>query len=361
MLALLLVYAVVLLFLLLGSVYLPVFKGNSPKTELPVTIVISARNEEQTIVACLQSILQQNYSRNFIEILLTDDASSDRTGELAAGTLKESGLQYTIVRNSVHLGKKKSLQAAILQARHELIITRDADTWTESKEWLSTIASYHLESGNELIIAPIAIRDQGALLAGLQCCENQILRIISSGATYCGFPFLNNGANFAFTQSAFQRCQGYTRHLALESGEDVFFLQEARKQKNLKIGFLKSPAAVVYTYPLLNLRDLLSQRARWSSKILKRPSAPALTLGLLNLSVNFFFLIALYRCIIYSDLPSYIFLCFKLAIDLLLLFLGPGAFEKRNRTASLIILAVLYPFYSLAVGLSALLTKPRWK
>lgn len=361
MIILIAVYVTVLLFLLGGSVFLPAFKPRIRELHLPLTIIISARNEEACIATCLQSILNQNYPRTCIELLLIDDASSDRTAEIAEHLLKDSGLTYSITRNELRLGKKKSLQNAIEQAQHEFIITRDADTWTESTEWLSTLAKYHAETGNALVIAPVAIQDTSSVLAGLQSCENQILRIMSAGATYFGFPFLNNGANFAFTKTAFTLCKGYHSHLSLESGEDVFFLQEASKQKTLKIGFLKSASALVYTYPLLNAGHLLQQRARWSSKILKRPSAPALVLGLLNLTVNVLFIFFLIRCIIYPDLRFYIFLFFKVAIDLLLLFLGPGIYEKRKRGASLFILVFLYPFYALGVGLAALFASPRWK
>jgi len=361
MLTLLLVYSLILLSLLAAASLQAVFKGRIRDPHLPLTIILCARNEENNIEPCLSSILQQDYPSSCIELIFIDDASSDNTAVIAETLLRASGLRYSLIRNSQQQGKKKSLQANIPLASHELIITRDADTWTESKEWLKTLADYYTESGQALVIAPIAIADDGSLLAGLQSTENQILRIISMGSTFLGFPFLNSGANFAFSKTAFNLCEGYTRHLLIESGEDVFFLQDARRHPELKIGFLKSPKALVYTQPQTQLKSLLEQRVRWASKIVRRPSAPALLLGLLNLSVNAAFLYALLQVLVYSDHTFYIFLFIKLTIDLLLLFLGPGIFEKRKRTASLVILALLYPFYSLAVGISSLFMKPRWK
>lgn len=361
MLSLITVYALILLALLAGEKLQPVFKGRIRDIHLPLSLFICARNEEKNIALCLQSIIVQEYPRSCMEIIFIDDASTDATLAIAEKTLKESGIHFRIFKNAQQKGKKQSLQDSIPQALHEFIITRDADTWTTNKFWLRTLADYYTETGSAVVIAPIVIADDGDVLTGLQACENQILRIFTAGSAFYGFPFLSNGANFAFTKTAFETCNGYNNHLNLLSGEDVFFLQDARNYPQLKIGFLKSENAVVYTPAQKSLAALLIQRARWASKIIKRPSGPALLLGLLNILVNSLFLYSLFAAFIYSEPVFYIFLSIKLAIDLLLLFLGPGVFEKRKRSVSLVALVLLYPLYACSVALASVLMKPRWK
>lgn len=48
-----------------------------------VSIVITTKNEEKNIGYCLQSIKEQTYPENFIEIIVVDNQSQDRTKEIA--------------------------------------------------------------------------------------------------------------------------------------------------------------------------------------------------------------------------------------------------------------------------------------
>jgi len=54
-----------------------------------VTILINARNEEGSIEECLNSLLNQDYDKNKYKILVMDDASSDRTGEIVREMMRK--------------------------------------------------------------------------------------------------------------------------------------------------------------------------------------------------------------------------------------------------------------------------------
>ena len=46
------------------------------------SIIIAARNEETNIGHCLESLLAQDFPRSQMEIIVVDDRSTDRTGEI---------------------------------------------------------------------------------------------------------------------------------------------------------------------------------------------------------------------------------------------------------------------------------------
>jgi hopene-associated glycosyltransferase HpnB len=94
----------------------------------PVAIVVPARNEAESIVAALRSLLAQTYPGTF-RVILVDDLSSDGTGRLA-DTLADPRL--TILRGAAHpvgwSGKLWALHQGIQQAgRAELLLLTDAD------------------------------------------------------------------------------------------------------------------------------------------------------------------------------------------------------------------------------------------
>ena len=48
--------------------------------EPTVSIVVAARNEEERIAECLESLIRVDYPASKLEIIVIDDRSTDRTG-----------------------------------------------------------------------------------------------------------------------------------------------------------------------------------------------------------------------------------------------------------------------------------------
>ena len=110
----------------------------SPSTsdEIPVSIVICARNEAENLKKNLPHILNQNY-RSF-EVLVVDDKSEDETRNI----LSKYKITYrnlrviTVVDKPLGSGKKPALAQGIKAANHEILLFTDADCCPVSKEWL---------------------------------------------------------------------------------------------------------------------------------------------------------------------------------------------------------------------------------
>ena len=101
-----------------------------------VTVVIPAYNEEKVIVDTINSIRGQTY-QNIIQILVVDDSSDDRTGEIA----RECGVD--VVRTPSNSGtKSQALNFAFPYLKGELTATVDADTIIEQKAVEQIIEKY---------------------------------------------------------------------------------------------------------------------------------------------------------------------------------------------------------------------------
>jgi hopene-associated glycosyltransferase HpnB len=92
-----------------------------------VSIVVPARNEAETILRALTSLLAQDYDGAF-RVILVDDISSDGTGALA-GNIEDERL--TILRGAPHprgwSGKLWALSQGIADSDDELLLLTDAD------------------------------------------------------------------------------------------------------------------------------------------------------------------------------------------------------------------------------------------
>jgi glycosyltransferase involved in cell wall biosynthesis len=87
-----------------------------------VTVVMAVYNGERYLAEAIDSILAQTY-RDF-ELLVIDDASSDRTAEILA---KYHDERIRVLRNDTNRGLTVSLNIGLGAARGELIARHDAD------------------------------------------------------------------------------------------------------------------------------------------------------------------------------------------------------------------------------------------
>jgi len=88
-----------------------------------VTIIITAYNEEKDLRAKLENTLQLDYPRQFVEIVVASDCSTDRTDEISR---EYSCRGVKLIRQSQRLGKTAAQNAAVKQAAGEIIVFSDA-------------------------------------------------------------------------------------------------------------------------------------------------------------------------------------------------------------------------------------------
>ena len=90
-----------------------------------VSVIVPARNEEACLGACLESLVAQSGVR--LEILVVDDASTDRTREIAA-SFPEVRIITAPSLPPGWTGKNNAVTAGAQAARGDWLLFTDADT-----------------------------------------------------------------------------------------------------------------------------------------------------------------------------------------------------------------------------------------
>jgi glycosyltransferase involved in cell wall biosynthesis len=94
-----------------------------------ISVVVPARNEEEMIGACLESILRQEPAP--LEVILVDNGSSDRTGEIG----RSLGVRVLYQpKPGLHIARQTGLEAAV----GEVVAGTDADCRVEPG-WIAAI------------------------------------------------------------------------------------------------------------------------------------------------------------------------------------------------------------------------------
>ena len=321
------------------------------------------RNEEENAERFIKEIRKQNYPFEDFELIVVNDFSEDSTFEIFKINLEKSGLNFKIINQLSHKGKKQNIAEAIELSNGAIIITTDADVCYRDANWLKEIANYFENNKPNLLLMPIDFEEHSGLLSSFQITENIALTAITAG--FCGInrPFMCNGANLAFTKQAYEAVNGYLNHLHISSGEDVFLLEDLKKIDSQKIHYSWQKELTVKTKSITSLSDFLNQRLRWAYKAKYNSNFINLSVGFIVLCANLIFLVFILSLIKNQPITPYlaIFVLTKLIFDFLLLFLASKFLGRVKYLRLLIPFECVYWLYALIVGLGSLVIKPTWK
>lgn len=233
-----------------------------------VTVIIPARNEERSIGACIRSILLQDYPQHLLEIIVIDDHSEDNTSGVVKSFAQENvrvvSLKEHIDDNKARAFKKLAIETGISISTGNLIVTTDADC-TACPGWLRHIVRCY-EAGAVLIAGPVCMNKGNGPLSSFQSLDFLCLQGITAASVHNGFHNMCNGANLAYSKTAFRAVGGFKGIDHIASGDDMLLMQKIANRFPGLIAYLKQRDAIVFTEPVKGLRAFLQQRIRWASK-----------------------------------------------------------------------------------------------
>ncbi|MGF2413168.1 MAG: glycosyltransferase, partial [Ferruginibacter sp.] len=239
------------------------------KPATKISVIIPARNEEQNIKACLNSLLAQSYPAHLFEVLVVDDHSTDNTAAMVLNyrqqNIKLISLKDFVAANAINSYKKKAIEIAIQQSTGELIVTTDADCIVP-KNWLQTIAAFYEEKNPAFIVMPVAINCSSRFIEMFQAVDFMTLQGITGASVHKKMHSMCNGANLAYSKKAFNKVNGFAGIDIIASGDDMLLMHKIYKQNPNAVLFLQSKEVIVQTQPVKTVKEFFNQRIRWASK-----------------------------------------------------------------------------------------------
>jgi glycosyltransferase involved in cell wall biosynthesis len=106
----------------------PDLRAAGPGEELPVTLIVSAYNEERVIRDKVENALALDYPADRFEVMVVSDACSDRTDEIVSSFTDP---RVRLLRMPQRGGKTAGLNAAVQAARGAIIVFSDANAMYE--------------------------------------------------------------------------------------------------------------------------------------------------------------------------------------------------------------------------------------
>ena len=188
-----------------------------------VSVVIAARNEDQNLAACLESVLHQTYPNHLFEVIVINDHSTDGTESICQKfALQHVNFSYLNAREDDQLrGKTNALDQGVEKARGEVILVTDADctvppTWVE---W--TAKRYGKAVG---IVGGLTLQKATTWFEGMQSLDWGFLLGMAAATMSLRIPLSTIGNNLSFRKAAYNDVGGY-RTIPFSVTEDFMLFQ----------------------------------------------------------------------------------------------------------------------------------------
>jgi biofilm PGA synthesis N-glycosyltransferase PgaC len=332
-----------------------------PQISIPISVIISARNEARNLAENLPYILQQNYPS--YEVVVINDCSSD-SSDIVLQDIQREFQHLKIVTINEHVrfktGKKFALTLGIKAAKNEHLLFTDADCKPATLNWIARMAA-SFKPGTQIVLGYSPYSRTRNLLNLFIRFETLKTAINYLSAALNGNTYMGIGRNLAYTKSLFFGAKGFAAHMHVMSGDDDLFVNQNATVDNTEVQI--HPDTFVYTDAKTTLGGWFRQKKRHMGvgKLYKNNHRRMLTFDAVS---GFLFYVLFILCIVFNFEPLWAtgVVVFRLILQI---FIYRKVFKKldcKDLVWSLPFLDMIYYIYLNVFGLIGTFIKTiRWK
>jgi biofilm PGA synthesis N-glycosyltransferase PgaC len=229
---------------------------SKPSRYPAVSILIAAYNEEASIADTLRSIANQDYPGVF-EVFVIDDGSQDRTAAIVDACDND---WLHLVRQPHNAGKSAALNRGLAEARFDLVVTLDADSFLYRDALRNLVERYLSDPPNTRAVAGTMLvrnsRRNWVTKAQEWDYFHGIAAIKRVQSLYQG-TLVAQGAYSLYERAALREIGGWVDCV----GEDIV-LTWAMLRKGWRVGHAED--ACCFTNAPESLHQFVRQRQRWA-------------------------------------------------------------------------------------------------
>jgi cellulose synthase/poly-beta-1,6-N-acetylglucosamine synthase-like glycosyltransferase len=224
------------------------------KKFLSVTIIVPCFNEELSVGQTIRSILNLDYPRERLSLILVDDGSTDRT----LHELKKFKHHPRIsILNKENGGKHTALNLALEKVETDLVGCLDADSFV-NRDALKKIAPFFDDESIMAVTPSIKVFEPKSILQHVQKIEYSWGIFLRRMLSALGALYVTPGPFSIFRTRVFRELGGY------KHGHNTEDLEMALRMQKHRYRIVNSHSAHVYTKTPARLPALLKQRVRWT-------------------------------------------------------------------------------------------------
>ncbi|KPV57252.1 glycosyltransferase [Paenibacillus sp. A3] len=241
----------------------PIEKWEQTKAPFPkVSILIPAHNEEVVIERTIKAMVRLDYPKDRLEIIVVNDNSSDRTGEIADSYAAKYPCVKVVHTKPPNAGKGKSgaLNQGLLHSSGEIIVVYDADNTPERQAVHYLVLAMQNDPAAGVIVGKFRVVNAARnLLTRFINIETISFQWMAQAGRFNWFGVTTiPGTNFAIRRSLIEQLGGWDEKALAEDTELTIRVYDA----GYYIRFF--PAAITWEQEPETWKVWWKQRTRWA-------------------------------------------------------------------------------------------------
>jgi biofilm PGA synthesis N-glycosyltransferase PgaC len=220
-----------------------------------ITLVVPAHNEESSIKKTIHSIMNANYPKDKLEIIVLNDGSTDRTAEKVEELMKEYP-NLKCITNKQNIGKAPSMNKALKVAKGELFGCVDADSVID-RNAIKNMLHYFSKQKVAAVISTIKVTQHKGFFPEIQRLEYHVVGLIRRIMSLIGTLHLSHGVLSLYRTEVLRKIKGFDEKTLTEDFEIAMRLKYNGYEIKMELN------SVVYTNVPEHLGSFWKQRIRW--------------------------------------------------------------------------------------------------
>lgn len=232
------------------------------KYEPVVSIIVAARNEQEFIGDCLNSLIHLSYDQEKLEIIVVNDNSTDNTQGIidSYSKMHKSIKKVTAKAGYGNLrGKANAISQGIDVSKGDILMFTDADC-TVPPSWVQETVKYFDDQTG--IVGGFTSLKVNRIFEGIQSLDWIFLFGLASSTAGWGMPLTVIGNNFSIRRLAYMQTGGFTQ-IPFSVTEDYALVQAVLQKTKFHVRFPMNIGTLVRSTACWNWNSLYHQKQRW--------------------------------------------------------------------------------------------------
>lgn len=221
------------------------------------SVLVPAYNEEKTVEKTLQSLIELDWPKDKLEIIVINDGSKDKTSAIVKAFMKKHPKEPIQLIEQHNQGKAVAMNNGLKILKGEYFTCLDADSWVHPKA-LQHMIHWHQKDKNIAITTPVMkIARPTTWVQKFQRLEYMTGMLLTRLMSYMDANYVAPGPFSTYKTKIIRDLGGFDVNNLVEDQEIAYRVQE----HHYKI--VQAPHAIVETVGPHTIKGLSKQRNRW--------------------------------------------------------------------------------------------------
>ncbi len=225
-----------------------------------ISVVIPAFNESLSILKCVSSVLNSNYPKDRLEVIVCDDGSTDNTYQLVKDFKLKNQIDNLVLITQQNSGKAHSLNNGMKNySTGELVMCLDADSYIDQNSVMNMV-KYFQDQKVMALASNVKVERTKGILNLVQQFEYIVSYQMKRAQSLYNIEYIIGGIGSTFRKSYLSQIGFYDANTITE---DIDLTMKILRSGNKNIRVIYAPDVICWTQGVLSIKDLIKQRYRW--------------------------------------------------------------------------------------------------